>query len=123
MAGRGLRTVSVAFKPVNRRDMTVQTRAAREKDVLEEVEKSGFILLGVFGIEDPPREESKEAIANCKKAGIRVIMVTGDNKITAENIAKQVGIIGDGGQGKVMEASEFIKALEDKGLLKEEKVH
>ncbi len=44
-------------------------------------------MLGVFGIEDPPREQSKQAIQNCKKAGIKVIMVTGDNKITAQNIS------------------------------------
>lgn len=93
MAGRGLRTVSVAYKVVNRRDVMNKSKADRSKDVLEDIEKTGFILLGVFGIEDPPREESKSAIADCKKAGIKVIMVTGDNKITAENIAKQVGII------------------------------
>lgn len=73
----------------------------------------------MFGIEDPPRPESKGAIADCKKAGIHLIMVTGDNKITASNIAQQVGIISETGQGgKIMEATEFIKALESKGLLK-----
>lgn len=75
--------------------------------------------MGVFGIEDPPRPESKEAIENCKMAGIKLIMVTGDNKVTASNIAKQVGIIDEEEKtGKVMEASEFIKALEERGLLR-----
>lgn len=60
-------------------------------------------MLGVFGIEDPPRPESKQSIQDCKDAGIHVIMVTGDNKVTATSISKQVGIIqGDGHGGKIM---------------------
>lgn len=51
------------------------------------MEKRGFVLLGVFGIEDMPRPESKDAVLNCQHAGIKVVMITGDNKITAEKIA------------------------------------
>ena len=55
--------------------------------------ETSMTLLGVVGIKDPPREEVKSAIATCFKAGIRVIMITGDNKLTAEAIAKEVGLI------------------------------
>lgn len=56
MARKGYRTVSVAYKPVNAQQMAAETtKYNRNKDVLEEIEKSGFILLGIFGIEDPPR--------------------------------------------------------------------
>lgn len=54
MARRGLRTVSIAYKPVNQQEVS-RSVLNREKDVLEEIEKSGFTLLGVYGIEDPPR--------------------------------------------------------------------
>lgn len=53
-----------------------------------------FIFLGLCGMEDPPREEVADAIALCKKSGIRVKMITGDNKETAQAIAGQVGITG-----------------------------
>lgn len=59
MAGRGLRTVSIGYKKVNQRDLVGQSQARNSKgvkDVIEEIEKSGFTLMGVFGIEDPPRE-------------------------------------------------------------------
>jgi len=60
MAGKGFRTVSIAYKEVDGQAIARSTtKQSRSKDVLEEVEKSGFILLGVFGIEDPPREQSK----------------------------------------------------------------
>ena len=53
---------------------------------------SDFIFLGFVGIMDPPREEALTAIEACKKAGIRVIMITGDHSVTAEAIARQLGI-------------------------------
>jgi Ca2+-transporting ATPase len=60
---------------------------------------------------DPPREEAKAAIENCKAAGIRVVMITGDNKITAEAIARELGL----GQGETMTGTE-LKTIEDEGL-------
>ncbi len=58
-------------------------------------EKKNFIFLGLMGMIDPPREEVKSSIAQCKNAGIRVVMITGDHAITAKAIAKEVGIEGD----------------------------
>ena len=56
------------------------------------IEKSGFILQMLIGIQDLPRPESKTAIKSCHQGGVVVIMVTGDNKLTARAIADQVGI-------------------------------
>ncbi|RJQ17295.1 calcium-translocating P-type ATPase, SERCA-type [Candidatus Woesearchaeota archaeon] len=67
----------------------------QDKKALEE----NLIFVGLQAMIDPPHPEVKEAIATCRKAGIRVIMITGDNKLTAEAIAKEVGIFGDAMEG------------------------
>jgi Ca2+-transporting ATPase len=54
--------------------------------------KENLVLVGLSGMADPPREEAKEAIRLCKNAGIKVIVITGDNKLTAESIAHQLGL-------------------------------
>ena len=67
----------------------------------------GLVFSGLVGICDPLREGVTEAIRKCKLAGIKVRMVTGDNKITAREIAKQCGIYTEG--GLILEGSEFIQ--------------
>ena len=57
--------------------------------------EDGLIFLGLIDMMDPPREESKAAVEECKRAGIRPIMITGDHKVTAAAIAKRIGILQD----------------------------
>jgi P-type Ca2+ transporter type 2C len=65
------------------------------KDVKEDIKESGLIFAGLQAMIDPPREEVKEAISKCKRAGIKVIMITGDHKVTAQSIANKLGIEGN----------------------------
>ncbi|PIU02511.1 MAG: hypothetical protein COT55_03170, partial [Candidatus Diapherotrites archaeon CG09_land_8_20_14_0_10_32_12] len=75
-------------------------------------DKTGFeenlVFLGIVGLEDPPREEIKETLELCKTAGIKVKMVTGDDKNTALAIAKQIGF-----EGGVLEGEEIDKLTDD----------
>lgn len=82
-----------------------------EKGVYK-IEKNDLILLSVCGIKDILRQEVTKAVAQCKLAGIKVRMVTGDNKITARAIAKECGIIEQGDENSiVMEGVEFNKLI------------
>lgn len=65
--------------------------AYRQIEELKEYTED-FIFLGFIGIVDPPRPEAREAIAKCHTAGIKVVMITGDHPVTAESIAKDVGL-------------------------------
>lgn len=72
--------------------------AIKEMETLPELQnfdaiESGLTLIGFTGIIDPPREEAKQAVAECKQAGTIPVMITGDHKLTAIAIAKQLGII------------------------------
>ena len=69
--------------------------AYRQIEELKEY-TGGFIFLGFIGIVDPPRPEAREAIAKCHTAGIKVVMITGDHPVTAESIAKDVGLASAG---------------------------
>ncbi|WP_312446539.1 cation-translocating P-type ATPase [Lacrimispora sp.] len=80
----GLRVLAFAYKEVE------------EDHVLSLNSENGFIFIGLISMVDPPREESKEAVADAKRAGIRPVMITGDHKITATAIARQIGIFEKG---------------------------
>jgi len=69
------------------------------------IEKSGFTLHMLIGIQDLLRKETKAAIESCHRGGVVVVMVTGDNRLTARAIADQVGITtqGDTSEGLVRE--------------------
>lgn len=78
----GLRVLAFAYK--------------ESDEVLNLEAEQNFTFLGLISMVDPPRPESVEAVANAKRAGIRPVMITGDHKITAVAIAKQIGIYEEG---------------------------
>jgi Ca2+ transporting ATPase len=74
------------------------------------IEESDFTLICIAGIKDIIREEVPDAVKQCNRAGVRVRMVTGDNKITAIAIAKECGIMDEGDENEdfvCMEGPEF----------------
>lgn len=71
-------------------------RESEENENLSLASEDNYIFLGLISMIDPPREESAAAVADAKRAGIRPIMITGDHKITATAIARQIGIFEDG---------------------------
>nr|WP_276872150.1 cation-translocating P-type ATPase [Fournierella massiliensis] len=73
--------------------------ACREMDAERELtleDENDFTFVGLVSMIDPPREESKQAVADAKRGGIRTVMITGDHKVTATAIAKQIGIFEEG---------------------------
>jgi P-type Ca2+ transporter type 2A len=87
----GLRTLALAYRNVDDIDST-HYLSESSKDYARFEQNLTFVSL--VGMLDPPRPEVREAIANCRAAGIRVICITGDNKGTAETICRQIGIFG-----------------------------
>ncbi len=88
---------------------------ARKELVLgRENPEQGLVFLGLQGMMDPPRKEVRDAIATTKEAGIRVIMLTGDNRLTAGAVAAQIGLGGgtiDGSELERMANGEFDRAI------------
>eukprot|EP00761_Pharyngomonas_kirbyi_P011758 gb/GECH01011784.1/.p1 GENE.gb/GECH01011784.1/~~gb/GECH01011784.1/.p1 ORF type:complete len:1002 (+),score=264.50 gb/GECH01011784.1/:1-3006(+) len=90
MASRGLRTIAIAYKDFSLED----------PQVLEDPQydpEDDLTLLAVVGIKDPLRPDVIEAVSRCKKSGIIVRMVTGDNILTAKHIAKECGVLTENG--------------------------
>ncbi len=71
-------------------------REVEEDETISLESESDYIFIGLISMIDPPREESTAAVADAKRAGIRPVMITGDHKITATAIAKQIGIFEEG---------------------------
>jgi len=81
MSREGLRVIAVG---------TMNPKS--ESDIPDNITDCKLTFLGLIGLADPPRESVKEDIKMCNKAGVRVVMITGDNGITASSIAKQIGM-------------------------------
>ncbi|PPQ99925.1 hypothetical protein CVT24_009560 [Panaeolus cyanescens] len=107
----GLRTLALAYRDVQDIDSThYLSESSKDYSRFEQ----DLTFVSVIGMLDPPRPEVKDAVANCRAAGIRVICITGDNKSTAETICRQVGIFGEDEdlEGKSYTGREF-DALSD----------
>ncbi|MEW6623177.1 MAG: calcium-transporting P-type ATPase, PMR1-type [Bacillota bacterium] len=108
LARKALRVLGVAHKTISKKENLAD----------DEVEQ-GLIFIGLIGMIDPPRSSAVQGIAACKKAGIKTIMITGDYKVTAEAIAKQLGIcstsenVVDGTQLDKMTDKELFDKIED----------
>ncbi|VAW42918.1 Cation-transporting ATPase, E1-E2 family [hydrothermal vent metagenome] len=103
MAGEGQRVLALAFRPLQN---------------VDDERENNAILIGLVGMIDPPRPEVKAAVAIAKKADIRAIMITGDHPLTAQNIAKDLGITQDdhnltGYQLAKMSLAELEEQVED----------
>lgn len=106
MARKGLRTLGVAYKEMG---------GSSDRLTLDTVEKD-LIFVGIVGIADPPREEVKEALKQAKTAGVRTIMVTGDNAVTAQAIGIELGLMTEG--ELVWEGRQFA-AMSDQDIFKD----
>lgn len=89
MASDALRVLGLAYREVANTEVDLDEEAAKN------VEKD-LIFVGLLGMIDPPREEAKIANQLCRRAGIKTVMITGDHKLTAVAIAKEIGIMEDG---------------------------
>ncbi|HWM91921.1 MAG TPA: cation-translocating P-type ATPase [Thermoanaerobaculia bacterium] len=69
---------------------------ARKRGATQEDAESGLTFLGLAGMIDPPRPEAKEAIRTCDQAGIKALMITGDHPVTAQAIARELGVLRNG---------------------------
>ena len=80
------------------------------KRFTEEIEKD-LVFVGLMGMIDPPREEVRESVALCKKAGIKTVMITGDHKLTAIAVASEIGILEN--KGLVLTGQELDKMSDE----------
>jgi len=104
MAQQGQRVLAIAVKPVSHEQMELKF-----SDVEDDL-----IMLGMFGLIDPPREEAIEAVQACDRAGIRVKMITGDHGATARSIARQL---------KLVNADDVLTGQEIESMNKDELRH
>ena len=77
---------------------SIRTRTECPGITLED--ENDYTFVGLISMIDPPREESKKAVADAKRGGIRTVMITGDHKVTATAIAKEIGIFEEGDHGR-----------------------
>ncbi|HIH61904.1 MAG TPA: cation-transporting P-type ATPase, partial [Methanobacteriales archaeon] len=112
LASQGLRILAMAY-----RNLPDELEDYRPENI-----ERNLVFVGMTALQDPPRENVKEAVIECKKAGIRIIMITGDYGLTAAAIAKEIGIVQDDNY-KVIKGKELDELSDNelKELLKTEK--
>ena len=101
MTSDALRVIALAYRTMG------NSEGFDDKDALE----NDLTYVGMVGMMDPPRLEAKKAVEQCEKAGINVVMITGDNKDTAAAIASELGILKD---GKVLTGPDLEKISDEK---------
>ncbi len=106
MAAQGKRVLGVAVRTLDH---------APSKQEVKNIEDE-LMLVGLYGMIDPPRPEVREAVLTCRSAGIRPVMITGDHPLTARHIAEQVGIT----DPRPGEEAPFLTGLEIDALSPEE---
>jgi Ca2+-transporting ATPase len=106
LSAQAFRTLGVAYRRYGEQDR-------HEADVIDEADENALVYLGVAGIIDPPRAEAAAAVAEARRAGIRVVMITGDHPVTAARIASDLGIC-EPGEKAVTGAQ--LDELDDAGL-------
>jgi P-type Ca2+ transporter type 2C len=102
MAGNALRVLAIAYSDLAETD-------AYGEDVIER----NLVFMGLIGMMDPPREEAIEAVRVCRRVGIKPIMITGDHKLTAVAVAKELGIYRE---GDLVFTGEDLDKIDDKEL-------
>ncbi len=107
MAKEAMRVIAVAYA-----ELPAKTDELKDADL-----RGNMVFVGLVGMDDPPREEAKKAVKLCKQAGIKVIMITGDHRVTAESVAQQLGLPAGkaitGAELKEMSDEELSKRVED----------
>ena len=112
---KGLRVIALAsLEDVGSNPLVKKAKTTSEYSQLEQK----LTFLGLVGMLDPPRPEVAESIRKCKEAGIRVIVITGDNRNTAETICRQIGVFGEYEDltGKSYTGREFDNLVESEQL-------
>lgn len=99
LSNKGLRIIAIAYK-----------RVSADHEKLDKTTEQDLIFIGYFGIKDPLRPTSKETVEQCQHAGIKVVMITGDHKLTATAIAKDLGLPHQ--EGNILEGSDLDKLNE-----------
>lgn len=135
MARGGNRTISVAYRRIEESELPADMRQtiasgdqSKIEEAWEEMHQEGKLekdlnCIALIGIEDPVREEVPGAVEQCMRAGIRVIMVTGDNMLTAKSIAEKCGIYTPGTSNLCMEGSKYRDLTHQERLDATRKLH
>jgi Ca2+-transporting ATPase len=106
MASDALRVLGIAYRRLD------AVPATMSPDTVE----ASLTFLGLVGMIDPPRDEARAAIRSCRDAGIRTVMITGDHKLTASAVARELGLLTSNGDGAGPRGGDPMRVLEGRDL-------